>query len=124
MSPGRGDKVERPNPWEFLYGDLAAAKGWEKLRKAAPGPVDTAWVAITSDPTRTDQRQHRLKGALASARYQGQGLDQWQYEVTGGARVWYLVDPENRRLIMTHAGPGHPGATDRGKVRRKRGSTT
>lgn len=77
MSPGRGDEVKRPNLWGFLFGDLAAAKGWEKLRKAATGPVDTAWVAITSVPTRTDQRQHRLKGALAAARYQGRELDQW-----------------------------------------------
>lgn len=122
--PSRDDAVERPNPWEFVYGDLQAAKGWEQLCKAAPGPTDAAWVAITSNPTNTDQRQHRLKGNLAVGKYKGETLPQWQYEVTGGGRVWYLMDESNRRLVLTQAGPGHPGATDRKKVRRKRGSTT
>lgn len=122
--PSRGGEVERPNPWTFIYGDLQAAKGWEQLCKSAPGPADAAWVAITSNPTHTDQRQHRLKGNLKNGKHKGEELPQWQYEVTGAGRVWYLVDEKNRLLVLTQAGPGHPGATDRGKQRRKRGSTT
>jgi hypothetical protein len=120
MGVRRGEPVERPAPWDFIFGDLRAAKGWEQLCRAAPGPADEAWVAITSHPTRTDQRQHQLKGALATGRYDGSALPQWQYEVTGAGRVWYLVDVASRRLVLTHAGPGHPSETDRGKVRRKR----
>ncbi|MGW6196243.1 hypothetical protein ACWF0M_08850 [Kribbella sp. NPDC055110] len=40
------------------------------------------------------------------------GLEQWQYEVTGGGRIWYLVDVDQRTVWITYAGTGHPKATD------------
>ncbi|WP_242002169.1 hypothetical protein [Kribbella steppae] len=40
------------------------------------------------------------------------GLDQWQYEVTGGGRIWYLVDPDKRTVWISYAGTGHPKVTD------------
>ena len=49
--------------------------------------------------------------------YAGRLLPQWQYEVTSGGRIWYLVDEERRTLVMTYAGLAHPKATD---VRRRR----
>ncbi|EUA35221.1 hypothetical protein I552_6011 [Mycobacterium xenopi 3993] len=33
-------------------------------------------------------------------------MEQWQYEVTGGGRIWYLVDVEKRTLWLRHAGLG------------------
>jgi hypothetical protein len=36
----------------------------------------------------------------------------WQIEVTGGGRVWYLVDREKSAIWIYYAGPGHPKATD------------
>jgi len=39
-------------------------------------------------------------------------LEQWQYEVTGGGRIWYLVDDATRTVWLTYAGTGHPKATD------------
>jgi len=119
MAAKRVDHVARPHPWRFIFGDLAAAKEWEQLCAAFPAAADGAWVAITSNPTHTDQRQHQLKGRLAIGRYQGIELPQWQYEATGAGRVWYLVDASRRTLVMTHAGPGHPSETDRGKTRRR-----
>lgn len=43
--------------------------------------------------------------------YRGRTLDQWQYEVTGGGRFWYLVDDETRTVWLTYGGTGHPPAT-------------
>jgi hypothetical protein len=40
------------------------------------------------------------------------GLEQWQYEVTGGGRIWYLIDPGKKTIWIRHAGTGHPKATD------------
>lgn len=120
MSPGRGDDIPRPKAWKFTFGDRQAANGWAELVRSAPNAADHAWVAITSDAKRTDGRQHQLKGNLATATHRGKKLPQWQYEVSGGGRVWYLVDDEQRHLILTHAGPGHPQATDKGVQRRKR----
>jgi hypothetical protein len=49
-----------------------------------------------------------LKGPLAHV----DGLEQWQYEVTGGGRIWYLVDIDKNTVWITYAGTGHPKATD------------
>lgn len=75
--------------------------------------ADQAWVAITSEPRRTDGRQHQLKGNLSTGSYRGETLPQWQFEATGGGRAWYLVDEANRLLVLTQAGTGHPKATDK-----------
>ncbi|WP_325023830.1 hypothetical protein [Kribbella sp.] len=40
------------------------------------------------------------------------GLDQWQYEVTAGGRIWYLVEPAKMIVWIVFAGTGHPKATD------------
>lgn len=39
-------------------------------------------------------------------------LEQWQYEVTGGGRIWYAIDDDARTLWITRAGAGHPKQTD------------
>lgn len=39
-------------------------------------------------------------------------MEQWQYEVTSGGRIWYLVDIDNRTLWLRHAGTGHPKDTE------------
>jgi hypothetical protein len=41
----------------------------------------------------------------------GVDMAQWQYEVTSGGRIWYVVDVEHRTLWLRHAGPGHPSET-------------
>ena len=108
----RGDSVLRPNPWNFVFLNRKVAVGWRNLLTQVPSSTDRAWVAITSNPLRTDDRQHQLSGSVAQVRYAGRFLPQWQYEITGGGRVWYLVDEERRTLVMTYAGIGHPKATD------------
>ncbi|WP_220277047.1 hypothetical protein [Streptomyces himalayensis] len=64
-------------------------------------------------PLNETPRHHRLKGTLAHGRYRGQVCEQWQLEVTGGGRIWYLADIERRTCWITYAGTGHPRATDR-----------
>jgi len=39
-------------------------------------------------------------------------LEQWQIEVTGGGRIWYLVDDDARTVWLVEAGTGHPRATE------------
>ncbi|MFJ4504038.1 hypothetical protein [Streptomyces sp. NPDC088864] len=78
------------------------------MRQAISAAPSTEFVPPTDDP----QRHHRLKGKLGSTRWKGQTLERWQYEVTGGGRVWYLVDDANRTAWITYAGTGHPKTTD------------
>ncbi len=86
--------------------------GWAKVCAAAPGNARTAWELITSDPrTRTD-RQHPLKGSLGTRTVNSETLEQWQYEVTGGGRLWYCIDDRRKIVWLTGATPGHPKATE------------
>jgi hypothetical protein len=42
----------------------------------------------------------------------GRLLEQWQHEVTGAGRVWYVIDDDRRTAWMTDASPGHPKETE------------
>jgi hypothetical protein len=54
----------------------------------------------------------RLRGSLSTRTFDGRDLEQWQIEVTGGARIWYLVDDDKRTVWVVHAATGHPKATE------------
>lgn len=82
------------------FATTGAVKGGETLCRQAPGNTLTAWNALrtrVNAPT-TAPRHHQLKGTLATAPHRGVSMAQWQYEVTGAGRIWYLVDLERRTL--------------------------
>jgi hypothetical protein len=111
----RKDRVAPPpkaGGWDFRFANNDAGKGWEQICAAAANNARTAWERITTDPRQRDQRQHRLRGALGSRSVGGKELDQWQYEVTGGGRIWYCIDDAARTVWMTDASVGHPKATE------------
>jgi hypothetical protein len=117
LSPRRGDRAAPPparQEYTLRFENNDAAAGWEILCKQAPGATRSAWLALTTTPrpVTPTHRHHRLKLDLATVRRKGQPLEQWQYEVTGGGRIWYLVDDERRTCWITYAGLGHPKATD------------
>lgn len=124
MSPQRGQPVPPPaskgndealpaeNAWHVLFGNNDAAKGWEDLRRHAPGPTRQAWTDMATRPRFRDHRHSQLRGSLATGTLDGRQYDRWQIEVTGGARVWYLIDDERRTVWLVHAGAGHPKATE------------
>jgi len=113
----RGDQVPRPKPWRVLLHNTEAARGWAELERQALDVLDRAWVEMTAEPRSVANpgRQHRLKAVLGAVKVGGAELEQWQYEVTGGARIWYAIDDQERTLWVTKAETGHPGITDRGK---------
>ncbi|MFE4589896.1 hypothetical protein [Streptomyces laurentii] len=117
MSPKRGDRAAPPavgDEYDLRFATTEAANGWDQLSRHAAGNLRRAFDKIRSAPRATDDpaRHHRLKGTLGSAPWKGQALERWQYEVTGGGRIWYLVDDAHRTVWITHAGTGHPKATD------------
>lgn len=108
MSPKRGDRAAPPpigDEYDLRFANSEAADGWENLSRHAPTNLRRAYDRIRATPRAMDipDRRHRLKG---------QPLERWQYEVTGGGRVWYLLDDTNRTAWITYAGTGHPKATD------------
>lgn len=117
MAPKRGDRVAPPagrEEWELRFATSEAAKGWEELCRQSPANTAAAWHELRNRSPLPAQvpRHHRLKGRLASAAHGGVEMEQWQYEVTGAGRIWYLVDLANHTLWLRHASPGHPKATE------------
>jgi hypothetical protein len=113
--PKRKERVApppAPGGWEFRYATSDAVKGWEQVCSAAPANARVAWERITTDPRQRDSRQHPLRGSLGSRSVNGEELEQWQYEVTAGGRVWYCVDDDRRTVWMTDAHVGLPKATE------------
>ncbi|WP_327072999.1 hypothetical protein OG196_11540 [Kitasatospora purpeofusca] len=117
MSPKRGDRAAPPpagDEYDLRFANSAAADGWEHLARHAPTGLRRAYDRSRAAPRAIDHpaRQHRLKGGLATGVFKSRQLERWQYEVTGGGRIWYLVDAENSIAWIVHAGPGHPKETD------------
>ena len=117
MSPKRGDRAAPPPigaEYDLRFGELLGAAGWEDLARQASANLRRAYDAIRTNPRAmtTPERHHRLKGSLADGLWKGQTHQRWQYEVTGGGRIWYLIDDERRTVWITYAGCGHPQETD------------
>lgn len=117
MPAKRNDRVAPPGPpggWEARFGTNDAAKGWENLVAVARSNMWEAFVVLTTRPTEPENRarQHRLKGKLGSREVHGTTLDQWQYEVTAGGRIWYCPDVHKGIVWVVAATTGHPKATD------------
>jgi hypothetical protein len=69
---------------------------------------------MRTDPSPAVQtpRHHRLRGQLSTGTYDGRILPLWQVEVTGAARIWYLVDADRHTVWVIHASTKHPKATE------------
>jgi hypothetical protein len=113
--PKRRERIAPPpatGGWEFRFGTSDAAKGWEKVCAAAPGNARVARERITADPRDRTDREHPLKGSLSTRMVNGEDMEQCQYEVTGGGRLWYAIDDQNKTVWLTEATTGHPKATE------------
>jgi hypothetical protein len=103
-----------PGEWDLIFGTSDAAKSWDELVNQAPGNTLEAWRMMRMDPMPSPptNRQHPLKGSLATGTHGGQELPQWQIEVTSGGRIWYLVDVARHKILVMYASNRHPKATD------------
>jgi hypothetical protein len=108
----------RPPPedqWDVRFGTGEAVVGWEELRHHALANTRRCLETLRTDPRSGagHDRQHRLRGDLATHRHNGRQLEQWEYEVTNGGRVRYVIDNHNRVVWLIYASPRHPKDTDR-----------
>jgi len=118
VSPKRNDSVAPPtigDEWRVGYSTNEAIKGWQELENQVPNNLREAWETMRHNPGpgpgKPTNRHHPLKGLLATGTHQGRVLPRWQIEVTGGDRLWYLLDVEKRTVWVEYAGP-HPKATE------------
>ncbi|WP_322756569.1 hypothetical protein [Frankia sp. Cas3] len=117
MSPKRGDDVPAPpigSEWRLRFATNEAAKGWGELCAEAAGNTRRCYEALRSNPLSMSDpdRQHRLRGRLATAMLGGSEYPQWEYEVTAGGRVRYLVDETRRTVHLVYSATRHPRDTD------------
>ena len=117
MSPKRGERVAPPAAgelWEVRFATSEAAKGWDELCRQAPANTLVAYEELRRRTVvgESTTRHHRLKGKLATGVHNGVEMEQWQYEVTAGGRIWYVMDVEHRTLWLKYAGTGHPKQTE------------
>lgn len=113
--PKRRERVAPPpgkGGWDFRYATTDSITGWEKVCAAAPSNARVAWDRITADPRDRNDRQHPLRGSLGRRTVNGTEMEQWQYEVTSGGRLWYCIDDRQRIVWLTDAMVGHPKATE------------
>jgi hypothetical protein len=118
VSPKKGDPVAPPAigaEWRIRYSSNEAIKGWKDRETHAPGNLRQAWEIMRNDPGpgpgKPTSRHHQLKGSLALGTHGGRDLPCRQIEVTGGDRVWYLLDVDKHTVWVQYAGT-HPKATD------------
>jgi hypothetical protein len=116
LSPKRKERVAPPavaGEWDVRFGETAAAKGWDELCQRAAGNTRAAYEQMRSQPRPLEDSRHkRLRGSLGTRKLDSRVLEQWQIEVMGGARIWYLVDDDKHTVWVVHAAPGHPKATE------------
>lgn len=117
MTAKRGDRVAPPpvgDEWTVVFGTNDAARDWRELCNKAPGKTREAYELMRSTPRpEKDGRHGPLKGDLATRTLDGRTLEQWQIEVTGGGRIWYLIDDEKHKVWVVYASYGHPKPTDK-----------
>jgi hypothetical protein len=116
MAKKRGARLAPPprsGEWKVLSADQDAYDGWETLCNQAPGPTRDAYEIITKAPRLRSGRQEQLRGKELSTKVvRGVVVEQWQYEVTGGGRIWYCIDDERHELVVIRATLKHPKETE------------
>lgn len=117
MASKRGQAVDRPTAsgeWKIRHGSKDTAKAWKELSNTkVRGALARLYDLLVKDPRSHDDpdRHHQLKGELGTRLHAGRELEQWQHEITGSGRVWFLIDDQERTVWLTYVGAGHPSKT-------------
>lgn len=86
--------------WTVVARNERVNRAWQDLIKTAGDNVARCYDYLCSTPMLP--RPRRIF-PLRGKRYAGA----WEYEVTAGDRVFYVPDPELKKVIVYYAGP-HP----------------
>lgn len=115
MTAKRGGRVPRPaanDEWELIFVTGQAATAWEAACNSIPTAMRSCFDHFTTDPRGHSARHHQLKGQLATGEYKSRVLERWQHEITGGGRVWALIDDETKTVRIEAVHLGHPKQTE------------
>jgi hypothetical protein len=108
----RGDRVPRPaksTDYEIKLSSRSAERGWTDLMGSQKNALADAWDLLTKEPLTESHKCHRLRGELASVTRDGETHDRRQYELNGGARLWFNVVGRTVHIFEAHT--NHPNQT-------------
>ena len=91
-----------------LRSRISGARLWvEELCRHALANTRRCLEILRSNPRSgaNYDRQHRLRGDLATHRHNNRDMEQWKYEVTSGGRVRHAIDDENRTVCGRDSQP-------------------
>jgi hypothetical protein len=111
--PKRLDQVPPPpdkDEWDIRYATKESL-AFEEMEKQFPGNCIEAKARLKISPSTRSDVQKRLRGSLGIRTIGGVEMEQWQYDISSGARLWYCIDSPNRIVWLTLAALGHPRAT-------------
>lgn len=114
VRPKRGQRLPPPpkeGEWDLRYATKESL-AFAEMEKQFPGNTAEAKARLKTAPTTRTDVQKPLRGTLGTRRIGGVEMDQWQYDISSGARLWYCVDPDKRIVWLTLAAMGHPRATE------------
>ena len=110
----RGQQVPPPpeeGEWELRYATKESL-AFAEMEGQFPGNCAEAKARLKVAPTTRSDVQKHLRGSLGKRTIGGVEMDQWQYDISSGARLWYCVDPDMCIVWLTLAATGHPRATE------------
>lgn len=118
MSGKKGGRVPRPadpGNWTLRFLRNSVGGDWDRLCAQMPEAAVRSYDHITADPRNRTDRCKGLEGDQASKLVDGKRLDRWQFEMTSGGRIFYLID-EARKIVWVDAVHfGHPKKTEKKK---------
>ena len=112
--PKRGQQVPPPvaeGEWDLRYATTKESLAFAEMERQFPGNCAEAKARLKVAPTTRSDVQKRLRGSLGKRTIGGVEMDQWQDDISSGARLWYCVDADKRIVWLTVAAMGHPRAT-------------
>jgi len=83
---------------------------WDALRSTHENALRRCYDHLAQTPYDRPQNPDRGHALRGTRRLGGRTL--LQYEVGGGARVWYTVNEDLHIVIVEEVFPGHPKATE------------
>jgi len=99
----------RSTEYALVFGTRQAEKSWQDLLATQRNALVDAWDFLTRTPLERLPGNHRLRGSLSSITRDGVEFEQWQYELAGGARLWFYVTGQTVMLVQVHT--RHPNQT-------------
>ncbi|MFC4629025.1 hypothetical protein ACFO6V_12335 [Promicromonospora alba] len=109
--------VPRPikkNEYTIVFASKQAQKGWTDVAATKRNALADAWDFLTRTPHASSPTCHQLKFELATVERAGQVHDRWQYELPGGARIWFYVtkdEPAAGVVYILDVHTHHPNET-------------